>query len=44
MNKKVNKLLWVGDKFMPEMLLKQLGFAYRFMQNRKYKIYLQKRS
>ena len=26
MNKIVNKLLLAGDKFMPEMHLKQLGF------------------
>ena len=28
MNEIVNKLLLVGDKFMPEMLLKQPGFTY----------------
>ena len=28
MNKIVNKFLLVGDKFMPEMHLKQLGFTY----------------
>ena len=28
MNKIVNKLLLAGDKFMPEMHLKQPGFAY----------------
>ena len=28
MNKTVNKLLLVGDKFMPEMHLKQPGFTY----------------
>ena len=28
MNKIVNKFLLVGDKFMPEMLLKQPGFIY----------------
>ena len=28
MNEIVNKLLLAGDKFMPEMHLKQLGFAY----------------
>ena len=28
MNEIVNKLLLVGDKSMPEMHLKQLGFTY----------------
>ena len=28
MNKVVNKFLLAGDKFMPEMHLKQLGFTY----------------
>ena len=28
MNAIVNKLLLVGDKFMPEMYLKQPGFTY----------------
>ena len=28
MNKIVNKFLLVGDKFMPEMHLKQTGFTY----------------
>ena len=28
MNEIVNKILLVGDKFMPEMDLKQLGFTY----------------
>ena len=28
MNEIVNKLLLAGDKFIPEMHLKQLGFAY----------------
>ena len=28
MNENVNKCLLVGDKFMPEMHLKQLGFTY----------------
>ena len=28
MNKIVNKFLLLGDKFMPEMHLKQPGFAY----------------
>ena len=27
-NEVVNKVLLVGDKFMPEMHLKQLGFTY----------------
>ena len=29
MNEKINKLLLPGDKFMPEMHLKQPGFTYR---------------
>ena len=28
MNELVNKFWLTGDKFMPEMLLKQLGFTY----------------
>ena len=28
MNETVNKFLWAGDKFMPEMHLKQPGFTY----------------
>ena len=28
MNETANKILLVGDKFMPEMHLKQLGFTY----------------
>ena len=28
MNKVVNKLLLAGDKFMPEIHLRQLGFNY----------------
>ena len=28
MNKIVNKFFLAGDKFMPEMHLKQLGFTY----------------
>ena len=28
MNEIVNKFFLVGDKFMPEMHLKQLGFTY----------------
>ena len=28
MNKIVNKFLLVGNKFMPEMHLRQLGFTY----------------
>ena len=28
MNERVNKFLLAGDKFMPEMHLKQLGFTY----------------
>ena len=32
MNKIVNKFLLAGDKFMPEMYLRQLGFAYSACQ------------
>ena len=28
MNEIINKFLMAGDKFMPEMLLKQPGFSY----------------
>ena len=28
MNETVNKFLLAGDKFMPEIHLKQLGFSY----------------
>ena len=28
MNEKVNKILLAGDKFMPEMHLRQPGFTY----------------
>ena len=28
MNERVNKILLAGDKFMPEMHLRHLGFAY----------------
>ena len=28
MNEMVNRFILVGDKFMPEMQLKQLGFTY----------------
>ena len=39
MNEIVNKFLLVGDKFMPEMHLKQPGFTYsacgRFTKERK---------
>ena len=31
MNEKVNKFLLAGDKFMPEMCLKQLGFTFSAM-------------
>ena len=41
MNEIVNKFLLVGDKFMPEMHLKQPGFAYSacglFTKNKKLK-------
>ena len=30
MNKIINKFLLAGDKFMPEMHLKQPGFTYSF--------------
>ena len=50
MNKIINKFLLAGDKFMPEILLKQLGFTYSacgpFMKNKernmRYKLCLQK--
>ena len=53
MNEIVNKFLLVGDKFMPEMHLKQSGFTYsacgpftkskeRIHADRKYRFYLQK--
>ena len=29
MNESINKFLLVGDKFIPEMHLKQPGFTYR---------------
>ena len=32
MNEIVNKILLAGDKFMPEMHLRQLGFTYGFCQ------------
>ena len=39
MNKIVNKFLLAGDKFMPKMHLKQLGFTYSacgpFSKNKK---------
>ena len=49
---KKNKFLLGGDKFMPEMLLKQPGFTYsasgpltknkeRILAGRKYRLYLQ---
>ena len=36
MNEIVNKFLLVGDKIMPEMHLKQLGFAYSTYKNLQY--------
>ena len=53
MNEIVNKFLLVGDKFMPEMRLKQPGFTYsvcvpfikmkeRIQRNWRSKLYLQK--
>ena len=35
MNEIVNKLLLAGDKFTPEMLLKQAGFTYIYQKQRK---------
>ena len=32
MNEIVNKLLLAGDKFMPEMYLRQPGFTYRIQK------------
>ena len=45
MNEIVNKFLLVGDKFMPEMHLKQPGFTYsacgsKVYENWKYRFYL----
>ena len=41
MNEVVNKFLLVGDKFMPEMHLKQPGFTYSacgpFTKNKEFK-------
>ena len=41
MNKLVNKLLQAGDKFIPEMYLRQSGFTYcvcrPFTKNKEYK-------
>ena len=42
MNEIVNKFLLVGDKFMPEMHLKQQGFTYSacgpfFLKKKEYK-------
>ena len=41
MNKIVNKFLLAGDKFMPEMHLKQPGFTYSacgpFTKNKEFK-------
>ena len=50
MNETVNKFLLPGDKFMPEMHLKQPGFTYSACgpfteskeRNRRYRLYLQK--
>ena len=45
MNEIVNKFLLVGDKFMPEMHLKQSGFTYSACgsftkkQRKKWKVY-----
>ena len=49
MNEIINKFLLAGDKFMPEIHLKQPGFTYsacgqnsKIQINRRYKLYLQK--
>ena len=49
MNEIVNKFLLAGDKFMPEMHLKQPGFTYsacgpftKTKENRRFEKYLQK--
>ena len=54
MDEKVNKILLAGDKFMPEIHLKQPDFTYsacglftkeriqNIYAHRKYKLYLQK--
>ena len=54
MNKIVNKFLLAGDKFTPEMHLRQPGFKYSAcgpftkikdgIRNEKFKIYLSKRT
>ena len=53
MNDIVKKFVLAGDKFMPEMHLKQPGFTcsacllktkkeFKIQRNRRYKLYLQK--
>ena len=52
MNEEVNTFLLAGDKFMPEMHLKQPGFTYSAcgpftmnkerIRNRRHELYLQK--
>ena len=51
MNEIVNKSLLAGDKFMPQMDLRQPGFIYsacgqnkKIQRNRRFKIYLSKRT
>ena len=46
MNARINKILLEGDKFMPEMYLRQPGFTYsavNVVHSLKTKIYLSKR-
>ena len=47
MNKTINKILLAGDKFMPEMHLRQPGFTYitcgPFTKNKEKKIYTNRR-
>ena len=47
MNKIINKILLAGDKFMPEMYLRQPGFTYitcgPFTKNKEKKIYTNRR-
>ena len=46
MNEIVNKFFLIGNKFMPEMHLKQPGFTYSacspFTKNKENRFYLQK--
>ena len=47
MKKIINKILLAGDKFMPEMYLRQPGFTYitcgPFTKNKEKKIYTNRR-